>query len=127
MTGTVPSPDPVRAALLKDLWHGGMIECQDHCNMWAADYGLTRAQFDIHVQALIDAGVAELSDDAEQSPVLTEARFIDDGPVRRLYGQLTGARTCRVCGCSDAWGCDGGCWWTRPDLCSSCEDQEGLS
>ncbi len=31
-------------------------------------------------------------------------------------------RTCRVCGCTDARACEGGCWWLdeRDDLCSSC-------
>ncbi len=30
------------------------------------------------------------------------------------------ARRCRVCGCTDAWGCDGGCSWVDADLCSAC-------
>lgn len=30
------------------------------------------------------------------------------------------ARQCRLCGCDDAWGCDGGCSWIEPDLCSAC-------
>lgn len=28
--------------------------------------------------------------------------------------------TCRVCGCTDALPCPGGCSWTEPDLCSRC-------
>lgn len=31
-----------------------------------------------------------------------------------------GVTACRVCGCTDAVACDGGCGWTEPDLCSSC-------
>lgn len=31
-------------------------------------------------------------------------------------------RACRVCGCTDAWGCDEGCWWVDEDLCSSCAE-----
>lgn len=27
---------------------------------------------------------------------------------------------CRRCGCTDADGCDGGCHWVEPDLCSQC-------
>jgi hypothetical protein len=27
---------------------------------------------------------------------------------------------CRVCGCTDEWGCPGGCYWVEPDLCSDC-------
>lgn len=30
------------------------------------------------------------------------------------------APTCRVCGCTDEYGCDVGCYWIEPDLCSSC-------
>lgn len=29
-------------------------------------------------------------------------------------------RACRVCGCTDDFGCAGGCWWTEADLCSAC-------
>lgn len=34
--------------------------------------------------------------------------------------------TCWICGCTDDWACDGGCWWVPDftgigDLCSTCE------
>jgi hypothetical protein len=29
-------------------------------------------------------------------------------------------RRCRVCRCTDEDGCDGGCSWVEPDLCSAC-------
>lgn len=28
---------------------------------------------------------------------------------------------CRQCGCTDVFGCDGGCYWVEPDLCSQCQ------
>jgi len=31
-----------------------------------------------------------------------------------------GIRACRNCGCTEASGCEGGCWWVEPDLCSNC-------
>lgn len=31
-------------------------------------------------------------------------------------------RSCRVCGCTDEYGCDVGCEWVGPDLCSACVD-----
>jgi len=31
-------------------------------------------------------------------------------------------RTCRECGCTDEYGCDGGCEWIEPDLCSACAE-----
>lgn len=27
---------------------------------------------------------------------------------------------CRVCGCTDAVACEGGCYWIEKDLCSAC-------
>jgi hypothetical protein len=33
-------------------------------------------------------------------------------------------RKCRVCGCTDARACEGGCSWVRDDLCSRCEGKE---
>ena len=32
----------------------------------------------------------------------------------------TSVRRCRVCGCTDAHACPGGCYWVAPDLCSAC-------
>lgn len=29
-------------------------------------------------------------------------------------------RRCRVCGCTDEWACEGGCYWVEEDLCSTC-------
>lgn len=36
-----------------------------------------------------------------------------------------GPGVCRVCGCTDLYGCPEGCWWVEPDLCSSCAGAEG--
>lgn len=30
-------------------------------------------------------------------------------------------RRCRVCKCTDARACVGGCWWVERDLCSQCD------
>lgn len=30
---------------------------------------------------------------------------------------------CLSCGCTDEHGCDEGCWWVAPGLCSSCAGQ----
>jgi hypothetical protein len=32
----------------------------------------------------------------------------------------TEEQRCVRCGCTDAVGCPGGCWWVRKNLCSSC-------
>ena len=31
---------------------------------------------------------------------------------------------CRVCGCTDLLGCEGGCSWVEEDLCSTCAELE---
>ena len=43
-----------------------------------------------------------------------------EGEVRALFAKLMDETPCRLCGCTDSWGCDEGCWWVEPDLCSSC-------
>lgn len=61
---------------------------------------------------------------------------IPTGPEAESYGPTShvseralmhgyrnaGGRVCRSCGCTDAWGCDGGCSCVEPDHCSSCDD-----
>jgi hypothetical protein len=34
-------------------------------------------------------------------------------------------RRCRICGCTDARACPGGCWWVGPDICSACTPSKG--
>jgi hypothetical protein len=43
--------------------------------------------------------------------------------ARRHYAHLMGEQACRVCGCCDSWGCEDGCWWVEPGLCSSCAER----
>lgn len=44
--------------------------------------------------------------------------FAELGPFTDLFG--TEERECRVCGCTDVDGCEGGCYWVEDDLCSNC-------
>lgn len=47
-----------------------------------------------------------------------------DGHADRILAGLGAApcgRACRVCGCTDGRPCRGGCWWTSPGLCSTCD------
>lgn len=32
----------------------------------------------------------------------------------------TTLRCCKLCGCTDERGCEGGCYWVLPDVCSRC-------
>lgn len=36
-------------------------------------------------------------------------------------------RRCRVCGCTDEHGCEGGCTWVADDLCSQCAEEKGMN
>lgn len=36
-----------------------------------------------------------------------------------------GIRSCRVCGCTDEFGCTKGCSWVEFDLCSACASEAG--
>jgi ASCH domain len=47
-----------------------------------------------------------------------EATWTFRSPIRRK-------RKCRVCGCTDEWGCDEGCEWVELDLCSACVAKQG--
>lgn len=50
-----------------------------------------------------------------------------------LPAEFAGARVisaecesqCRVCGCTDTFGCNNRCWWVEPGLCSSCTGPAG--
>jgi ParB family chromosome partitioning protein len=41
---------------------------------------------------------------------------------KKYLAQLPDLRVCQVCGCTDADGCENGCYWVKPDLCSTCVD-----
>lgn len=54
-------------------------------------------------------------------------RLAADGAQLALhrYRAHTGSGTCRLCGCTDAYGCIGGCGWVnrRMTLCSRCYER----
>lgn len=41
--------------------------------------------------------------------------------MRIAWNRAAGRRTCRTCGCWELQACDGVCWWTEDDLCSTCD------
>lgn len=78
----------------------------------------------------MDEGSALLRVDTD--PVTGEEHLVDiedDDEFERLAiaadAVLQGYDYCRVCGCTDACGCEGGCSWVKPGLCSSCVGKEG--
>lgn len=42
--------------------------------------------------------------------------------IAKLKNPRAEVRRCRVCACTDAWGCEAGCEWVEWDLCSECVD-----
>ena len=44
-------------------------------------------------------------------------RFVPD---IELIKESLRIRACRVCGCTENFGCDGGCYWVETDLCNQC-------
>ena len=74
---------------------------------------------------------------AEDVPMLPEndasQQTFDSGAVLTANGALYCAQCapsvqiCEKCGCTDEYGCDEGCSWVRPNLCSSCADPMRIS
>lgn len=57
--------------------------------------------------------------DGQWALICTDEILVDLPELQRLDREA-GARSCRQCGCTDAYGCEEGCWWADFDLCSSC-------
>lgn len=58
---------------------------------------------------------------AERARAALEAAGIDpEAAVRVLAPEVLDIPVCRACGCTDLTGCDAGCEWVAPDLCSAC-------
>lgn len=62
--------------------------------------------------------VSEIERGRGKPPTAGEAGAI----AHVLYGQWEIEGVCRICGCTDEWGCDGGCSWADPQhtICSEC-------
>lgn len=49
-------------------------------------------------------------------------RVVDDGWAVLVFRPVdSNIRVCKACGCTDDLGCNGGCRWVKPGLCSSCD------
>jgi hypothetical protein len=45
----------------------------------------------------------------------------EDGAVADGKCPECGEKICIVCGCTESAACPGGCFWTRPGICSQCD------
>jgi hypothetical protein len=115
---TAAAPNPARGEVLRLVWDIGQLAAEDLYELTGGDGG-SRDDIQADLAALCAAGVIEsvqlVEGETDYGPTLDQ-----EAAARRLYGQLSGAVACRVCGCSDDWACDEGCDWAEPDLCSAC-------
>lgn len=56
---------------------------------------------------------------------LAAAGFDPATVVRQLSPLILGIAVCRICGCTDVYGCDQGCYWIDDNLCSACIAEVG--
>ncbi len=49
------------------------------------------------------------------------AELIQVAAVATPTAEWLDEHTCQECGCTDEAGCEAGCWWTEPGLCSQCD------
>ncbi|MFA5401230.1 MAG: hypothetical protein WC359_12355 [Dehalococcoidia bacterium] len=66
--------------------------------------------------------IEEAKEDGSLPDGWVEVKYQEGSSFR--CSACSGFPTCRVCGCTDANACEGGCYWVKPDLCSACEDKE---
>lgn len=112
----------LRAALLWHIWHGTAspsvletISLEHGANVYVAT---------VQILHLKGAGLVTLADVPVAGQAVIGPELDAEEAAKREYARLIGARSCRVCGCSAAWGCAEGCCWAGPDLCSACEAAE---
>lgn len=67
-----------------------------------------------------DRLIALLKEGASTSPPTLESI---ERMARILHAEITGETPCEVCGCTDSWGCDEGCAWAEPGLCTACHER----
>lgn len=110
---TAPLDNELLAEILVGAWTHGIC-----CTPSIKD------DFQRHVDVLIAEGLVAYG----WKDMLIGARDEEEA-ARKRYKQLSGARSCSRCHCTDDWACEGGCWWVAPDLCSNCapEGAEGTA
>jgi DNA-binding transcriptional ArsR family regulator len=110
---TLAAPNADAAEILLRVYHGSGVTRAELTSALEVRAGVVAAALD----AFKDAGLIH-SDDLRYYPSLNDDT---DATARREYARLSGARTCRTCGCTNQWACEGGCDWVDEDLCSTCD------
>ncbi|GAA5437675.1 MarR family transcriptional regulator [Deinococcus aquaticus] len=113
VSSALAAPNPTAAEILRHVYHGSGVTRAELTRTLEVRAGIVAAALD----AFKDAGLIHF-DDLRYYPSLNDDT---DAAARREYARLSGARTCRTCGCTDQWACEGGCEWIEEDLCSACD------
>jgi len=80
------------------------------CNNYSKTLDALNGVVGLDNKQIVDERVSKISSEHPGLTVTVETME----PPARLVG------VCRVCGCTDAIACPGGCYWVETDLCSSC-------
>lgn len=79
------------------------------------------------VRAALNAPVgADRPLDGYADWAIKEMRDSLTAALAHLVGDSVTPRTCKVCGCTDAEACPGGCSWAQPAICSTCANRQLL-
>ncbi|GGR62654.1 hypothetical protein GCM10008959_25860 [Deinococcus seoulensis] len=113
MSSALTAPNADAAEILHHVYHGSGVTRAELTRALEVRAGVVAAALD----AFKDAGLIHF-DDLRYYPSLNDDT---DATARREYARLSGARSCRTCGCTDQWACEGGCDWIDEDLCSTCD------
>jgi hypothetical protein len=69
----------------------------------------------------VDVSCSEgCKDEAFSEDLVRRVTAIAAAGLAQFAGLRAFVQTCRVCGCTDAHACAGGCSWATPSLCSAC-------
>ena len=121
MTATT---DTQRSEVLRRVWQTGPHSFRALV-AWGWMHGLSMPTMSRLLTELSREGLifADASPADSLRPMFGPALDAENA-ARREYARLTGVQSCRICGCSDSWACDGGCSWAESDLCSACQDAD---
>lgn len=97
------------------LFRHTLLTAYEHEPVWVRDGG--------RAQVFVPAGPDYSYHDGQRFIKITGWPEPDDvGELERLRlaDVQAGSGRCRVCGCTQNYGCPGGCSWVKPDWCSAC-------
>jgi hypothetical protein len=113
-----------RAAVLHRIWWDGPLPLSDLRELVPDD--ASGSELAEHLLFLGHAGLIDIAEDPADPLFGPAAAPGAEERARRGYAALLNLPTCRVCGCSDSWACEDGCWWLAEGVCSNCGGGDSL-